>query len=691
MMMKDSALKLIGALSVLALVGCNQDPFPETGKISITPPKAPEVVIPPYVLDVPRSLDVYEGRVTEVLVRVNVQPGETAFLESFDLPQGSTFSASTGKFVWTPSFSDGNDPTNHSVSYRTHVMRFQLRSSANPSVIQRTAEVKLTIHDVPRTFEVKSTSTTPAVREGEEIKLPVEVTSEDFPQGPFSVHIGGLPMGATIQKDATNPKKFVVAYTPSTETVRLSSSVGYDGRYHNVYPTEITVVDPRGTVAVLKQTWRVYDSRLNPRISTPIRVSQGLRANFTVSAEDPNGEIPPVITIANSASFRGTFEVLPVQLPAEAGARPVSALAVSWKDVPVELNGTTATINVIACVKNSPTDTRACTTQAVQVELKDRVYRSPEMTRDKWSIGSVKYLRVGENIRLPLKIVDGESMSSLGNDRVAIFPESMRSEVKWQNGELIVTPTTAGFKQFNVTGTSVMGMMRTESFIFEALPTTWPRTLILGESLSNPEVSKMLSMIDGFQVVNPTLQPLDERTLASRETLILTTNVLKEADLDAGVLAALDKAIQSAKTVIVSSPIAALLTGSFAQELAAAGLAFEGRFGQLPGVPTLSSLSLYVGPSSTLEKPVRKVKLLGKLTDESVSPLVLKINAGSTCTQDLKLAANETDATHYTVGAQCRRANGGRIVVLGFELGDAEPPSAEALIVSKWAQKLVKP
>jgi hypothetical protein len=230
--------------------------------------------------------------------------------------------------------------------------------------------------------------------------------------------------------------------------------------------------------------------------------------------------------------------------------------------------------------------------------------------------------------------------------------------------------------------------------VIEVLPQNWQSILVLGESLSVKEIRDTLGLPQAstqamLQVLNPSLQALDERTLAERSTLVVTTSALKAADSDLAVRQAIETATTKVANVVVMSPRLNLLRGAVAQELTDRGVVLRGRFRQLPGTPTLASSGVFVAPGTRLDVPRSKVRLKGQLTDESDSPYIMDVTATSSCGKLFFLAEQVDSVDQFTTGLSCRRTGGGSLVLMGFELADAEADDPRERVVPSWAESVL--
>jgi len=674
--MKAFRIQIGVALFLLAaLLGCSQNPYPQDGKLLTTEPEAPPLIPPPFVLDVPLQLELVEGASTEIVVRAAVPKPGTAVVTFKDLPAGAVFDPDTMKLTWTPSFEAGNESDPHMAS-RSYQVTANLRSSADSvTTIQRV--MNLVVKDSPRAFTVTVEKTDIEQKEGEQVKIPLRISSEDFPQGVFRVLGLQIPSGAEI-RETSDPSLFHLVYSADyygTTTNDYSSG----GSWYKPMKANVAVELPSGRMATLAVNWDLWDVRLDPEVNAPTNLSAGLDVNFAVAASDLNGETEPRITFSPPA-----FGKLKVGGFADAASKGnVSTVkSVRWTEIPAEQIGKTSRLEYKVCVKSGYSSFNRCVNRFVDVTFNPDQYPVPEIDRKQWPLGLVQYVKEGASLTVPLVVLDKNS----SQPKVELFPKEIQDEVSWSKNVLTVTPKKAGFRQFNIQVTSAYGMKSQESFLLEILPSSWSEVLILGESQKVSELVKTGSLFDDAQYANPMLQPLDRKLLALRKLLVVTTSALK----DPGALPEIELAAASVPNIFIMSPLGDQFGGSLATELKDLKVGFLGRFLAQTGMPELKLFSLIAETDSDLKAPVFPIHLGEVTSDESKSPLILKLDAASTCKTLLTLR-KEDIADVFPLTVLCPRVNGGRLMLSGFEWADAVPAASDQKILKEWMTKLVKP
>lgn len=150
------------------LAGCKSDPYEGMPAVQATPPAqktdpAPVTETPPpspppaqkpvaYTLEAPDVLNFKEGQKGEYQIRAIVpEPGKPV-LQFLDLPTGMQFDEAQMKLVWTPSYTDADDPAHPNNENKVLVIEAQLSSSEDPvSVLSKkmVVVVQNTVHIGP--------------------------------------------------------------------------------------------------------------------------------------------------------------------------------------------------------------------------------------------------------------------------------------------------------------------------------------------------------------------------------------------------------------------------------------------------------------------------------------------------------------------------------------------------------------
>ncbi len=658
--------------TALVLAACKQNPFPESGRIVQKEPDPPAPVVPPLVLDVPDSSEVVEGQKLEIQLVASVPEPGKPLLTVQGLPEGAVFSPETMKITWSPGFEAANDDRDESVLLRTYPIHFVLSSSEDPVTITQRSSL-IVVRDLPRPITMGLPTTPIQMNEGDLHEQVIQVKSEDFPKGPFQIQIKNVPMGATILRDLTDPTKFTVKYSPSFREVNFREATTTSGDTL-VREMEVTAFAPRGASVTEPLVWRIKDSRSTALVFGPKKITQGMSVSFSVSAEDPNGEEAPSITLKPRPGFGLAdlkTEAVNTGNPSR-GVNPSQVATFRWTQIPPEQIGQTSDVTFNVCVKRTMWLKDLCKEHKVAVTFEKEEHKPPVIDRKEYPAGSIVHLREKESKTIAMPVRDGERASTAPS--VVVNPVS--DEVTWKAGALSIDAKKAGLKQFSVTATSVFGVTQVEAFLLEVLPWSWSGTLLFGDGPNHAEVKATRDFFENPQIANPSLQLGDPRLLVLRDLVYIGTSAFD----DTGAISPMEKQAVTVANVFLSSPAIAKLEGSLKDELAKLDIVIGTRLADLTGY------SLELGADAGLVAPTDPFKLAGKLTPESATPApVSSTNADCRTLFVLKKALDPV----LPVAVSCKRAGGGRLVVAGFEFGDVQTSPADKPLIKNWLTSLV--
>ncbi len=664
--------------TVLLVAACKQNPFPETGRIVQREPEKPAPVVPPLVLDVPASTEALEGQLMEIVISASVPAPGKPLVSVQGLPAGAVFTPETMKIVWTPGFDAANDARDPNVILRTYPLQLMLSSSEDP-VTMTSRSTLLVVRDVQQPMTVSVPTDPIMILEGALHEQTIEIKSVDFPAGPFQLQIKNMPVGVSIVRDLTAQNRFKVSWTPSFREVNFKDTSA-SWRDFMDKPLEVTAYGPRGTSVTSNMMWRIKDVREKALLLAPAKINQGTSVSFTVSAEDPNGEEAPSLSLAPRPAF-GLAELRTETTNtgnAARGINPSTVATFRWTQVPPDKIGTTADVTIRACVKRSMWAKDLCNDQIVKVTFEQETHRAPLVDRSGFPMGTIKYVREGETERVTLAVRDGEFATTA--PAVKITPAS--DEISWAAGRLEIKAKKAGLKQFTLTATSVYGVVQTESFLLEVLPASWGSVLMFGESPTNAEVKASQALYDSVQVANPGLQLNDPRLLVLRKSVVLGTSSF----LDPGVITPMEKQAALVSDILVNTPLVGKLESSLKEELAKLNVSVGARLTDLTG------WELGVDADGGLAEPTNPIKLAGKLSSESAMPAPVSAKKALLGRSDCKniLVLSKSGEDDIPVAVTCRRGAGkGNLVVAGFEFADILTSPADNRIVKKWLSTLV--
>lgn len=665
------------AFFAFVLVGCQVDPFPANTPLAVDKPNT-RPIDKPWGIEVSERMEFYEGSRNDYAVKAHVPPPATPRIAVVDLPVGATFDSVTGTLSWLPDYAAGNDPRDPTAESRTYPVRVLLSSSSEPqSVMEK--QVSLVVYNVSRSVDLKWNVSQFQMTEGKPFAADVEIKSADYPQGPFQFLITGLPSGVEIQPVVSSPTLFRVRYTPSLDVVGRNDDYS-NGIFSRVWKAEAIVVDPSGHKTLTTFNWRVVDARQDAVISAPSSVQQLDDIRLQVVSMDPNFEESPKVSVAPVK-----FGTLDLQEEKEGFT---TRTAIRWSGIPENQIGTTSSLDIRACVYSSSSQKNRCYNKSILVKIEARPLQEPTIDRTRWPLGQVRYLRSKSSSRVRLPI---QNPNSTGNQfSVTIEPASIRSEVEYRNGELILQPRNPGFKQFNVNVKTPQGLSRSESFSFECLPESWSSVLVLGDGLRDPEIAATLALFPGAQVMNPLMQEMNDRALALREVVVLGTSLMMDS---AAVIAAMP-AIEQIQTVVFQSPRMDQLGNSLWSWFGSLGAKVQGRVSVLLGAnfPGLQQLPILPDAKSGLTKPVKQVLLSGGLTSESRDPLIFATPSQS-CKPVLSMQyspAASLPPYELPVVVKCEE-RGKRWILSGLEWADLQPQASfDQGIVVRWIQEVLK-
>lgn len=631
------------------IVGCGQDPYADMNGLSDSPQGKKENKQPfenPHepvlLIDSPAYFSFVEGAESKHHFYIQVPETGTPVITFKNLPQGLVFDAKGVSLTWTPALGLGQDPTDPFANFRTYPLTIQLSSTEMP---HRTVEkeVSLLVYKRSNTLSVKLFNTIYYLYEGESRTFSFEIQDAEHPNGPFDIQLNGFPQGTTLRRDPANPSHNYIDMV-------IGYSVLKGSEYSKPFQGEVFVISPSGARAAPSFSFTVYSRNQYPIVSFPSSIYQGPNVSFLLTAQDPNEDAPPTIQLYSTPGF-GKPELVLLSAHERKSSLPTAHYEFHWSGIPNSYAGKSYLVKFKACSTSG-----YCKYFDTKVNFTFSNPPGPAIDRSAWVAGELRYFRLGEETRLALPITNVES--------VDVGPTEMQSEVRWEAGELILTPTQQGVKQFTLNARSNLGAITLEGFSMEVLPADWDRVLLLVNSVGSPESQKLKSLFEGGNLVNPIWQPLDARMLALREVLVAGTEILGQASA----ITHLETASSKVKKVFINSPLAGRLTGTLRDEIEANGVNFSGRFLSLSALP-LSQFSVLPDTLSGLSAPTSSVSLLEQLTSESPNPNLLNLTSNSACVPLLNLEESSAP-TSFLSAVRCPRANGGRLVISGMEFGD---------------------
>lgn len=643
--------------SGIVLAGCKSNPYPQESTIVTIKPEEPRRVEAPYGFTVPEILEFTEGQESKHQIEAWVPEPDEPLISVAGLPTDAKFDSKTKTITWTPSYTAGNPEDKPEILQRTYPVTLKLTAASTPyAVLER--KVVFLVKDTPRPIVVKLDNANPTLTENMAFEQRIDVESDDFPKGPFEV-ITDLGLSTTIRRVANQPRVYL-QYMPTYG----------DSTFWTSRDATITVVAPNGVRQAVKTSWKLKDVPQVPMISGATRVKQGPTVSFQLYAEDVNRLGPPTAAIITGPKV-GKVKLETEKKNGSADKLPSTLAIVNWTDIPESMYGKTQRFDLEFCSKS------ACKQAAVDVEVAGWNHTAPLVDRGKWPLGTIQYLRQGGTLKIAVPVKDTEVSTNPVD--VTLEPKGVKG-VKWAGGFLEVSPEKVGTLQFNVVATSMYGVRTVESFIVEALSGRWASELILAESTATTEINSIIRLFKKAQVFSPeSLTDLDSRTLALRDTLVVTSSIVST-----GILA--DKAfadvLSKVKNVVVLSPAVGGITG-LATELKNNYVTVKrlSDFGQ-----ALSTFNITTGRDWTT--PDKPIALKGTFSGYSAEPAYFQVKSYSAC--DVELIYENKVTGELSAGVICPRSTGGKLLISGFEWGDMDLSKDDEDLPMTWIKEWMR-
>lgn len=677
-------------LTILFL-SCEKDPYPsgsftgDDGRLRDTRRNPDQDINNPGSPDLPLDLEFFEGKLSKHTFRFIAPAGKEPVLWLEDLPRGVEYDGSTMTLSWQPDFRAGNDKNDPTIKVVTYFITVKWKLADEPNTEAREATIPLKVFDTPRNFEVRSLDSQ-WVDEGETLEYEFTIHNEDFPNGPFKVATEGMPANARVREHPTDPRKRTIIFKPDYHHVKIndnpnpcSSSSDNDCLK---YEAKIIVSNPANHETTKDVTIKVNDIRRPLAILTPDTMQQGLDISFSISVVDPNGEVAPSIALSSKRPDKGEFE----EKLTRDEENNLSVLNVSWKDIPPVFNGKTVRFDFQSCVLNDYGRMSQCSKADFSVEIKVKDRKAPFFERRDWAQGEIKYLRHKERKSYTVYAMDGDQTYQ-SVDNVVVKPESMQKFVSFRNSRLEVSFDKPGIHQFSLVATSDYNLSSAESFVVEVFPETRSKTIYFTDSVRDNEARFFTSEMTNVELMNPVLQPLNNRNLSGRDNLILGTSILKDPTL----IEDIKKAMSMIKNVVVATPLIESMPEEFIRLLTDEyRISILGRYSEIGDAPDLKDMYFVV--RSDFRTPNENIKLKLSATDQSHDPLIFSIPVDRKDCQDVMDFTNRgvtQTPTQYKIGLICNRKNSGRFAILGTEFADLKTSEADKAIPGQWLRQML--
>lgn len=665
-------------LPLLILVGCNSNPYPKDGEITRTPERNPWEVRPALGIDAPDLMSFKEGSEGFYRVAVRVPSGEPVLVWE-GLPDGVVYDQAKGELKWVPDFESANDPSDASVRSRQYPVNLILSSTTDRiTTIRKT--ILMQVQDTPRPVVISGLRSDYSVNEGEVVEVArFEVSSADFSSNDISISLKNNSQGLSFERgDRSGQWVLKAQYGFDTARVGTCSYWNCSKEINDV----LVAMGPDGrkTENAIKLT--VRDVRQNVRAAIPASFDVTSDFKFTFNAVDPNQEIAPLVRVSSSPEL-GLFEIKRIVTKNILNPLYEATYELSWTQIPPTAVGQVFQAKLELCNSRtgSSPGTTNCTTQNIQLNVLEREVALPTIARGDWDISRVKYIQNKTSFNHRLTI--GAGRTGLNILSVNAISSDKDDEVSISSGTVRIVSEKPGLKSLNVNVMNSVGGVASEVFLYEVMPTTWSSNLFIGANSAVLEFETLEKLLTNSNREYRAGMNLDARSLFLRRTVYAGTHSLSlpDANLDLGFFA------KNLSRVVITTPSLEKLPADIVSELRSFGVFVAGRSSTQAGF-NLKEFS--VTPVSRLGNPKDLVKLKGTTTSESADPMLLSVLSSSSCERILTLFKPAAIPVEYVAGVSCRRSNGGRLVVIGFELSDMEFSEQDAPLFEQWFKRITE-
>lgn len=665
-----------GVFFLTVLSGCNKDPYQAALKpgqrILNENPNSQHQSPKVFAIEAPDLIECTESINCGAEIRGHVPEPGTSVVSIKGLPQGASYDASTATLTYTPGYDVVDLAAHPEQTLILMPLTVTVRSTADV-VTESSRTINLLVKNKMQPVEVNVTGSS-LVAEGATLQQTVEVKSADFPQGPISLSAINAPIGTELKPVVGSNNSFTVRFTPGYSFSGVgdsSNSLGYYKSVKVLYQANLPVGQPTQKDLV----WTVNDVRQAPVVTAPETLVQGLDVSFSIRAEDMNGESAPRITVNPSVPFGRITATAIAETDSRGVSYPSRVMQVRWDQLRVSNLGTTTPINYEVCVQKFSNSYTVCTQKKVMVSLKADLHQAPRVDRTSWKSGELKFMRVGSPLTFTMPILDTEDMNLPVSVKLA---SSQPSAVTWKSGALVIQPQSEGILQFSITAESIFGQSITENFVVEVMPGNWAKAILLAGDTVQKESIDTARLAAAADLLSMKFQ-VSPRTLALRDAAVITTEALNSPLFVEKIQ---DKMMNSASSLVITSPLASKLSGKMAEEMNRFGIKFKGRMHDLLPNDDISAFTLSVDPRADIESPMVPAGLKGALTTESVNPLILDLDQmSSKCSALFRI---QKRGVSLPVGAVCKYGNNRSLVVLGFEIADVLLDQQDASLLGEW-------
>lgn len=671
-------MKLLLPLAFLALVGCNSNPYPKDGEITRTPERNPWELRPALGIDAPDLMSFKEGSEGFYRVAVRVPAGEPVLVWE-GLPDGIVYDQVKGELKWVPDFNAANDPSDASVRSRQYPVNLILSSTADRiTSIRKT--ILMQVQDTPRPVVISGLRADYSVNEGQSVEVTrFDVSSADFSSNDISISLKNNSQGLSFER-GDRSGQWVLKAQYGFETARVGTCSSWN--CEREIKDTIVAMGPDGRRTEMAITIEVKDVRRNVTASVPASFDVTGDFKFTFSAVDPNQEIAPLVRVSKAPDL-GVFEIKRIVTNNFLNPQYEATYELSWSQIPPTAVGQVfqATLELCNSRVTTTPGTSNCTTQVVQLNVLEREVALPTIARGDWDISRVKYIQ--HNNAFTHRLTIGAGRSGLNILSVSALSSDKGDEVSINGGNVRILSQKPGLKSLNVSVMNSVGGIANEVFLYEVMPQSWSQNILIGANAPVAEFEALEKVLAGSNREYRGGMNLDARALFMRRTVLAGTHsmMLPGAMDDLGFFA------KNLNRVVIMSPALEKLPAEIVSELRAQNVFIAGR----SSTDADFNLSrVLVTPAARLGAPKDVVSLSGKLTSESKDPTLFAVLSASSCEKIFTLVLPTAIPKEYVAGVSCRRANGGRLVVLGFELADLAFTQQDASMLEQWIKRITE-
>jgi len=671
-------MKFLPILMLAALTGCESNPYKG---LTLSDKPAPAVrSVSSLGISAEEVMTFSEGTEGVYTIKVNV-PAGTPVVSWENLPAGASYDATEGKLKWTPGFDAANDPSDPTVTSREYLATLNLQSSVD-AVSVRTQKILLKVKNTPRNLGVTGLQPSYNVLEGTVSTLATFATdSLDFPAATLRLSLKNSSPGLSLMREAGGRWSLKAAF--GLDTIQVGRNCTYANSCILRLVEAVVIAAPDGRQVEIPVTVAVRDARQNVvlPVARALMINNELRMAFTLS--DPNMEIAPGVEVHTPPSV-GTFALTQVRDAVKANAPAFeSYFELSWTDIPAEAVGQTYRAVVTTCNSSSNyggLNYLNCNNHELQLTVQAREVPVPTIARGDWTATAVKYLPLDQPFSASFTVRAGGGARMLS--ATAVSSDTQDKVELDRTGILKLTGKRPGLKLLTISATNSVGGRGSETFLYEVLPANWSNRVIVGTSAGLTEFAGVEALFGGANREFRAGQSLDARALAFRDTLWAGTQSLQLPD------GALDVAFFAAnvRTVVISTPMLDKLPAGIVAELRSLGVRVGTR---TSAIPNFNIADFELIASRRMGATAGITKLAGTTSSESAHPGLANLTVqASNCEPLLSLFKDGPTPEEYSVGVSCKRANGGRLVVLGFEWSDLRFAEGDADFNAKWFQRM---